>query len=56
LKNLDRRHAAKLLPVVVGIVEELNGGVCLPLELAAAKKIIACSRSFERLFSRKKIR
>ncbi len=48
LKNLDRRWARKLLSVVgARIVEELNGKVCLPLELTpAAKKSITCSRSF----------
>jgi DNA polymerase V len=48
LKNLDRRWARKLLSVVgARIVEELNGKVCLPLELVPpAKKSIACSRSF----------
>lgn len=48
LKNLDRRWARKLLTVVGGrIVEELNGKVCLPLELVPPpKKSITCSRSF----------
>jgi DNA polymerase V len=48
LKNLDRRWARKLLSVVgARIVEELNGKVCLPLELTPApKKSITCSRSF----------
>ena len=48
LKNLDRRWARKLLSVVgTRIVEELNGKVCLPLELVPpAKKSITCSRSF----------
>lgn len=48
LKNLDRRWARKLLSVVgARIVEELNGAICLPLELAPPpKKSITCSRSF----------
>ncbi len=48
LKNLDRRWARKLLSVVgARIVEELNGKVCLPLELVPPpKKSITCSRSF----------
>lgn len=48
LKTLDRRWARKLLSVVgARIVEELNGNVCLPLELAPPpKKSITCSRSF----------
>ena len=48
LKNLDRRWARKLLSVVgARIVEELNGNVCLPLELVPPpKKSITCSRSF----------
>ncbi len=48
LKNLDRRHARKLLSVVgARLVEELNGEICLPLELAPPpKKSITCSRSF----------
>ena len=48
LKNLDRRWARKLLTVVgARIVEELNGEICLPLELAPPpKKSICCSRSF----------
>lgn len=48
LKNLDRRHARKLLSVVgARIVEELNGKTALPLELAPPpKKSITCSRSF----------
>lgn len=48
LKNLDRRHARKLLTVVgARIVEELNGKICLPLELIPPpKKSITCSRSF----------
>jgi len=48
LKNLDRRHARKLLTVVgARIVEELNGKICLPLELVPPpKKSITCSRSF----------
>jgi len=48
LKNLDRRHARKLLSVVgARIVEELNGKICLPLELAPPpKKSVTCSRSF----------
>ncbi len=48
LKELDRRHARKLLSVVgARIVEELNGRVCLPLELVPPpKKSITCSRSF----------
>lgn len=48
LKNLDRRWARKLLSVVgARIVEELNGKVCLPLELVPQpKKSITCSRSF----------
>ena len=48
LKNLDRRWARKLLSVVgARIVEELNGKVCLPLELTPPpKKSITCSRSF----------
>jgi len=48
LKNLDRRHARKLLSVTgARIVEELNGRICLPLELTPPpKKSITCSRSF----------
>ena len=48
LKQMDRRHARKLLSVTgARIVEELNGKVCLPLELAPPpKKSITCSRSF----------
>ena len=48
LRNLDRRWARKLLSVVgARIVEELNGQVCLPLELVPPpKKSITCSRSF----------
>lgn len=48
LKNLDRRHARKLLTVVgARIVEELKGNQCLPLELVpSVKKNICCSRSF----------
>ncbi len=48
LKNLDRRHARKLLTVAgARIVEELNGANCLPLELVPPpKKNICCSRSF----------
>jgi DNA polymerase V len=48
LKNLDRRWARKLLSVVgARIVEELNGEICLPLELVPPpKKSITCSRSF----------
>jgi len=48
LKNLDRRHARKLLSVVgARIVEELNGKTALPLELVPPpKKSITCSRSF----------
>lgn len=48
LKNLDRRHARKLLSVTgARIVEELSGTVCLPLELVPPpKKNICCSRSF----------
>ncbi|MDQ4121923.1 MAG: Y-family DNA polymerase [Acidobacteriota bacterium] len=48
LKNLDRRWAKSLLTVVgARIVEELNGNVCLPLELIPPpKKSITCSRSF----------
>jgi DNA polymerase V len=48
LKEMDRRWARKLLSVVgARIVEELNGKVCLPLELAPPpKKSITCSRSF----------
>lgn len=48
LKNLDRCHAKKLLSVVgARIVEELNGEICLPLELVPPpKKSITCSRSF----------
>ncbi len=48
LKNLDRRWARKLLSVVgARIVEELNGKICLPLELVPPpKKSITCSRSF----------
>lgn len=48
LKNFDRRWVRKLLSVVgARIVEELNGNVCLPLDLAPQpKKSIACSRSF----------
>ena len=48
LKHLDRRWARKLLSVVgARIVEELNGSVCLPLELVPPpKKSITCSRSF----------
>ena len=48
LKNLDRRWAGKILSVVgARIVEELNGKVCLPLELIPPpKKSITCSRSF----------
>lgn len=48
LKNLDRRWARKLLSVVgARIVEELNGKICLPLELVPpSKKSITCSRSF----------
>lgn len=54
LKNLDRRHARKLLTVVgARIVEELNGKICLPLELAPPpKKSITCSRSFGCLVER----
>ncbi len=48
LKNLDRRHARKLLTVTgARIVEELNGRRCLPLDLVPpVKKNICCSRSF----------
>ena len=48
LKELDRRHARKLLSVVgARIVEELNGRVCLSLEMTPPpKKSITCSRSF----------
>ena len=48
LKNFDRRRARKMLSVVgARIVEELNGKVCLPLELVPPpKKSITCSRSF----------
>jgi DNA polymerase V len=48
LKYLDRRGARKLLSVVgARIVEELNGKICLPLELVPPpKKSITCSRSF----------
>ncbi len=48
LRNLDRRWARKLLSVVgARIVGELNGKVCLPLELVPPpKKSITCSRSF----------
>ena len=48
LKELDHRHARKLLSVVgARIIEELNGRVCLPLELVPPpKKSITCSRSF----------
>jgi DNA polymerase V len=48
LKNLDRRHARKLLTVVgARIVEELSGATCLPLELLPPpKKSVTCSRSF----------
>jgi DNA polymerase V len=48
LKNLDRRWARKLLSVTgARIVEELNGKIALPLELAPPpKKSITCSRSF----------
>lgn len=48
LRSLDRRWARKLLSVVgARIVEELNGQVCLPLELVPPpKKSITCSRSF----------
>ncbi len=48
LKNFDRRRARKMLSVIgARIVEELNGKVCLPLELVPpAKKSITCSRSF----------
>lgn len=48
LKNLDRRHARKLLTVTgARLVEELNGKECLPLELVPSiKKNICCSRSF----------
>jgi DNA polymerase V len=48
LKHLDRRWARKLLSVVgARIVEELNGKICLPLELVPpSKKSITCSRSF----------
>ena len=48
LKNLDRRHARKLLSVTgARIALELGGVACLPLELVPpAKKSITCSRSF----------
>ncbi|HSK71560.1 MAG TPA: Y-family DNA polymerase [Pyrinomonadaceae bacterium] len=48
LKEMDRRHARKLLTVTgARIVEELNGQTCLPLELAPPpKKSITCSRGF----------
>ena len=48
LKNMDRRWARRLLTVVgARIVEELNGKVCLSLELVPQpKKSITCSRSF----------
>ncbi len=48
LKNLDRRWARKMLSVVgARIVEELNGKICLPLELVPLpKRSITCSRSF----------
>lgn len=48
LKHLDRRWARKLLSVVgARIVEELNGEICLPIELVPPpKKAITCSRSF----------
>ncbi|MDQ3712946.1 MAG: Y-family DNA polymerase [Acidobacteriota bacterium] len=48
LKELDRRRARKLLSVVgARIVEELNGRVCLPLQLTPPpKKSVTCSRSF----------
>lgn len=48
LKNFDRRRTRKMLSVVgARIVEELNGEICLPLELVPpAKKSITCSRSF----------
>ena len=48
LKNLDRRWARKLLTVVgARLVEELNGKICLPLEIfPSPKKSITCSRSF----------
>jgi DNA polymerase V len=48
LKNLDRRHARKLLNVTgTRIIEELGGVNCLPLELVPPpKKNICCSRSF----------
>lgn len=48
LKQMDRRWARKLLTVVgARIVEELNGKICLPLELVPPpKKSITCSRSF----------
>ena len=48
LKQMDRRWARKLLSVVgARIVEELNGKICLPLELVPPpKKSITCSRSF----------
>ncbi len=54
LRNLDRRWARKLLSVVgARIVEELNGKVCLPLELTPPpKKSITCSRSFGCLVER----
>lgn len=48
LKNLDRRAARKILSVTgARIVEELNGKIALPLEMAPPpKKSITCSRSF----------
>lgn len=54
LKELDRRHARKLLTVAgARIVEELGGTICLPLELAPpAKKSITCSRSFGQMIEK----
>ena len=48
LKQLDRRWARKLLTVTgARIVEELNGEICLPMELVPpARKSVTCSRSF----------
>jgi len=53
LKQMDRRWARKLLSVTgARVVEELNGKICLPLELAPLpKKSITCSRSFGDLTS-----
>lgn len=53
LKEMDRRWARKLLTVVgARLVEELNGKICLPLELAPPpKKSITCSRSFGQLIA-----